>query len=61
MSSSRPKWVSGFWIKQVTGWDGEKMKIVRRDNLIEWRMTEKGYEYNINSVPQAFIIKKQAV
>lgn len=52
------KWVSAYWIQDVTGWDSEKLLVARRQNLIKFRRKGKqGVEYLLSSIPDQFIKK----
>lgn len=53
------RWVSAYWIMQITGWDTDKLKTARRQNIITWRTKgARGVEYLLGSVPDEF--KKRA-
>jgi hypothetical protein len=55
-------WLSATWVTDLTGWDGEKMRQARVQNIIEYRRKKTGgYEYKLESIPEIFIIKKQPV
>jgi hypothetical protein len=63
-SQSRPKttWINAGWVTDLTGWSGEKMRQAREQGIIEYRRKKTGgYEYKLESIPETFIIKKQAV
>lgn len=58
LSKKQETWVPVSWISELTGWDHHRMARARKDGLIEFRKKGKGYEYKIESVPEAFINKK---
>lgn len=53
----------GHWAKQgfiydLTGWDKEKMRQAREQNLIRWQEREKGvFWYDIDSIHERFLKK----
>jgi hypothetical protein len=55
---------SGCWLKaketmKITGWSAQEMHRARKYGYIEWEKNEeKGFIYNINSIPTQLI--KQA-
>lgn len=49
------RWVSAYWIMQITGWDTDTLKTARRQNIIIWRTKgARGVEYLLSSVPEEF-------
>jgi predicted transcriptional regulator len=58
----KASWVKVGWITDLTGWDREKMRQAREQGLVEWKDDAKlGRVYNIDSIPQMFIIKKATI
>lgn len=58
---SQKQWVRASVIQELTGWDGSKMKKVRRDGSLEWKKGEDGtIWYNLNSLNPLFIKKQTA-
>lgn len=51
-------WVKSTFITQITGWDKHKMRSARNQNIIQWKKTETGFWYLLESVPEQFIIRK---
>lgn len=53
----KPVWVKVGWIRNLTGWKSWRLHEARLQGIIEWRKTpENGIEYNLNSLPDIFII-----
>lgn len=53
-------WVSGSWVRKVTGWDGNERARARREGLVKHRPKKSGgVEYLLESIPMVFIISKQ--
>lgn len=49
------KWVSAFWIQQLTGWDGKMLEKARKQNLVKYKKNENGGTvYLLSSVPEEF-------
>jgi hypothetical protein len=53
-------WVSPLFITDLTGWDKEKLRQARQQNIVECKRDGRGWLYKLESVPEQFIIKKQA-
>lgn len=56
--SNKETWVKGSFIYDLTGWDKKKLFRAKQQGIIEQKKDEKGIWYNLNSLPQQFIIKK---
>lgn len=55
-------WVSPGWITDLTGWDCEKLRQARNQKIVEYKRSEGGgWLYKLESIPDRFIIKKQAL
>jgi hypothetical protein len=53
------KWSKRGFVTDLTGWDHEKLRQAREQNLITWEERGKGiFWYDINSIPERFLIKK---
>lgn len=49
------RWVSAFWIQQLTGWDFRMLDKARKQGLIKYRKNKNnGVEYLLSSVPDEF-------
>lgn len=49
------RWVSAFWIQQLTGWDFRMLDKARKQGLIKYRKNNNnGVEYLLSSVPEEF-------
>lgn len=48
-NAAKPKWVRVSVITELTGWNKEKMRQARDNNLIEWK-TDDGFWYDLNSL-----------
>lgn len=53
---TKETWVGVGAVTELTGWEGEKLRWARNNNLIKFDK-EKGYL--LESIPELFIIKKQ--
>jgi hypothetical protein len=54
-------WVPVGWVTDLTGWDCEKMRQARENNIIEFKRGDTGgYLYKLESIPEIFIKQKQA-
>lgn len=54
-------WVSAGFITDITGWNSEKLRQARAQNIIACKRSPGGgWLYKLESVPEQFIIKKQA-
>lgn len=54
-------WVTVSWVTELTGWDREKLRQARESKIIEFKRSETGgWLYKLESIPEQFIIKKQA-
>jgi hypothetical protein len=53
-------WVSAHWVTDLTGWDKERLRTARDQNIIEHKRSEGGgWLYKLESIPQQFIKQKQ--
>lgn len=58
----RETWITPNWVLDVTGWDRLKLRQAREQGIVEYRKVKgKEYEYKLESIPEIFINKKQAV
>lgn len=49
------KWVSAYWVQQVTGWDGKMLEKARKQNIVSFRKNKSGgVEYLLSSIPDEF-------
>lgn len=48
-------WVRSSSIAAMTGWDKEKMRVMRENGVVKTRRIGKRYEYDAASVPVIFI------
>jgi hypothetical protein len=53
-------WVSVIWIQKITGWNKEDLKRARDQKIIEYKREGKDWLYLLESVPDRFLIQKQA-
>jgi hypothetical protein len=54
-------WVSPGFITDLTGWDKEKLRQVREQDIIEFKKSPGGgWLYKLESIPDRFLIQKQA-
>lgn len=54
-SKKEDRWVSAYWVQDITGWDENKLQLARRQQLVKWRRKGKqGVEYLLSSVPEEF-------
>lgn len=61
VASKKETWVPVGWITDLTGWDNEKMRQARENNIIEFRRSDTGgWLYKLESLPEIFIKRKQA-
>ena len=52
-------WVGPSWVTDLTGWNPEKMRQARDQNIVEYKRSPGGgYLYKLESIPEQFIIKK---
>lgn len=51
-------WCKPGFITMVTGFDGEKLRQMREQGLIEYEKREDGFWYNLDSVPERLLLKK---
>jgi hypothetical protein len=51
----RAAWVKAGAIMQLTGWGREDMRRMRINGIINWKKDEKGFWYDLNSIPERFI------
>lgn len=53
-------WVSPVFVKDITGWDYRRLDQARKQNIIEYKESDKGgYLYKLESIPEIFIKQKQ--
>lgn len=54
----RQTWVNATWLKEMTGWSGERMREAREMDVVEYRKKKSGsYEYLVQSLDDKFLIK----
>lgn len=59
-AQAKATWVPPGWIKDLTGWDKEKLRQVREQKIVEFKKSDGGgWVYKLESVPQIFIKQKQ--
>ncbi len=56
--SKKIPWCKPGFITLITGFDGEKLRQLRDQGLIEFQKREDGFWYNLDSVPERLLIKK---
>jgi hypothetical protein len=55
-------WVPYSWVIDVTGWTNNRLQQAREQGIIASKKSDKGgYLYKLESIPEQFIIKKQAI
>lgn len=59
-NNPRPVWVKVSFVKDLTGWEGDKLNDAVDQGLVIRRKDKRGFWYNASSIPQIFIIKKTA-
>ncbi len=58
---TRATWVSPSWITDLTGWNKEKLRMARQQGIVKYKESDGGgYLYQLESIPQQFILNKQA-
>lgn len=60
LSNPKPKWVRASIITELTGWNNQKMRSARINDLIVYKKEENSYWYDLNSLHPLLIKKKQA-
>jgi hypothetical protein len=50
-----PAWVRASSIAAMTGWDKEKMRIMRENGVVKTRRIGRRYEYDASSIPSLYI------
>jgi hypothetical protein len=54
-------WVSAGWVSDLTGWDREKLRQAREQNIVQVkRSSGGGWLYKLESIPEQFIKKQTA-
>lgn len=54
-------WIGPGWVTDLTGWDAEKLRQARDNNLVEFKRSKGGgYLYKLESIPEIFIKKQTA-
>lgn len=52
-------WVGPSFIREITGWDREKLRQARQQHIIQYKPSPGGgWVYKVESIPQPFLIKK---
>ena len=60
-SQKKETWVSPGFVTDLTGWNSEKLRQARVQKIVECkRSAGNGWLYKLESIPEQFIIKKQA-
>jgi len=60
-TAKKETWVGPGWITDLTGWDFRKMDQARKQKIIEFKESPGGgYLYKLESIPEQFLLKKQA-
>lgn len=52
-------WAKPGFVTSITNWDGEKLRQARDQGLIQYEKREDGFWYNLDSIPERLLIKKQ--
>lgn len=61
INKEKEVWVTATWIMGLTGWNANKMRKARDQNIIQFRENAAGgIEYLLNSLPEVFIKKQNA-
>lgn len=55
ISNPKPKWVKSTIIKDLTGWDPNKMAKARKYGYLKWKTDSEGYWYDLNTLHPLFI------
>jgi hypothetical protein len=54
-------WVGPGWVTELTNWTREKLRQAREQKIIEFKRSPGGgYLYKLESIPEQFLLKKQA-
>lgn len=57
---SNNKWVTAWWIQQLTGWNAAELNRARKQNLLKWKYNKNGgIEYWLADLPDVFIKHKK--
>jgi hypothetical protein len=48
-------WVKVSGVTRLTGWNREKLRQMRINGIVQFKKTDKGFFYNVSSIPQIFI------
>lgn len=59
LMNPKPKWVKASIITELTGWDNQAMRRARVHDLISYKKDANGYWYDLNSLHQLLIKKKE--
>lgn len=62
-ASEKATWVGPEWIMDVTGWNKRKLQTAREQGVVQVKKAEgrSGYLYKLESIPEIFTLKKQAI
>lgn len=53
-------WVPAGWVRDLTGWDREKLRQARDQAIVEHKRSPGGgWLYKLESIPEQFLIRKQ--
>jgi len=55
MKKSKPKWVKARDIAELTGWDNNRIRRARENNVIIFKVIDGERMYDLNSLPHLFI------
>lgn len=55
VKKSKPKWVKASDIKDLTGWDTNKMRRARINEVVIFKIINGERVYDLNSLPDQFI------
>lgn len=59
-AQKKETWVKVGFVTMLTGWDHEKIRQARDQEIIEWKIDPaKGRLYKLESIPEMFILKTQ--
>jgi hypothetical protein len=54
-------WITSSWLMEITGWSKRKLQSAREQGIVEYKKGNNGGTlYKLESLPDIFIIKKQA-
>lgn len=58
---AKQDWVNVRWVIKLTGWNKNDLRAARRDGTVKFSYNPvDGLRYDINSIPERLLIKKEA-